>query len=158
MFVTCLYGVLDARTHQFSYVSAGHCPPLLYGARGATYLPAGGKALGMFPESMFTASLKPQVVQLQHAEGLLLYTDGLIEAMNAQSNQLGSDAVRRHAAQLAVDGSTQVTDALLGLVDSHRDGHPLSDDLTLLSIRRKAVSALPRQTTPAHSTTGGTPS
>ena len=149
MFVTCLYGVLDARTHRFSYVSAGHCPPLLYGPRGATFLPAGGKAIGMFPERLFTTSLKPRVVQLQSAEGLLLYTDGLIEAMNAQGQQLGSDAVRRNIEQLACNPSARVTDSLLALVDSHRAGHMLSDDLTLLSIRRKASPTTPLLATPA---------
>jgi len=158
MFVTCLYGVLDARTHRFSYVSAGHCPPILYGPRGATYLPAGGKALGMFPERLFTASLKPNVVQLQSAEGLLLYTDGLIEAMNAQGMQLGSDAVRLNIERLASDPSARVTDSLLKLVDDHRAGHTLSDDLTLLSIRRKAQPTPALATRPANQANEGSPS
>ena len=136
MFVTCLYGVLDVRTHQASYVSAGHCPPVLFGPRGAIYLPAGGKALGMFPEAIFSTSLKPRTVRMQENEALLLYTDGLIEAMNASGEQLGSNAVQKLMNRLGTDKETQVTQALLGLVDNHRNGHPPSDDLTLLSLRR----------------------
>jgi len=138
MFVTVLYGVLDARTHQFSYVSAGHCPPLHFGSFGARYLPAGGKAVGMFPEQIFMASLKPRTLQLQPGDGLLLYTDGLIEAMNAHGEQLGGDAVRQALEGLAATPQAPVNDALLGLVDTHRNGHTLSDDLTLLSFRRIA--------------------
>jgi sigma-B regulation protein RsbU (phosphoserine phosphatase) len=141
MFVTCLYGVLNTRTHRFSYVSAGHCPPLSFGRRGATYLPAGGKPVGMFPEKIFTASLKPRTVELRPGEGLLLYTDGLIEAMNARGEQLGGDAVLQTLQRLASNPRAQVNEALLGLVEKHRDGHTLSDDLTLLSFQRSATTS-----------------
>ena len=109
----------------------------------------------MFPERLFTASLKPQVVQLQSSEGLLLYTDGLIEAMNAQGEQLGSNAVRQNIEPLACDPSARVTDSLLALVDRHRAGHMLSDDLTLLSIRRKAQPTMPLHSTPTSQASEG---
>lgn len=159
MFVTCLYGILDVRIHQISYVSAGHCPPMLFGTRGATFLPAGGKALGMFPESIFSASLKPRTVNLQENDGLLLYTDGLIEAMNAAGEQLGSEAVQRLMQHMGVEKQTHVTEALLGLVDNHRGSRSLSDDLTLLSLRRGAATT--QASTPkvniAGSLPGGSP-
>jgi sigma-B regulation protein RsbU (phosphoserine phosphatase) len=114
---------------------------LRFGPRGATYLPAGGKPIGMFPEKIFTASLKPRTVELRPGGGLLLYTDGLIEAMNAHGEQLGGDAVLQTLQRLASNPRAQVNEALLGLVERHRDGHTLSDDLTLLSFQRSATTS-----------------
>ena len=56
MFVTCLYGVLDTRAHCFTYASAGHCPPATFGPRGARYLPARGKPMGLFDDARFRMS------------------------------------------------------------------------------------------------------
>ena len=76
MLVTAIFGVIDARTHEFSYASAGHPPPLIASRRGVVrMLEGGGLPLGVddeFHPAMRTAMLEP-------GDSLVLYTDGLVE-------------------------------------------------------------------------------
>jgi PAS domain S-box-containing protein len=76
MLVTAIFGVIDARTHEFSYASAGHPPPLVASRRGVVrMLDGGGLPLGVdeeFHPAMRTARLEP-------GDSLVLYTDGLVE-------------------------------------------------------------------------------
>ena len=138
MFVTCLYGVLDTRLHSFTYASAGQCPPAVFGRGGARYLPARGKPMGIFDEARFQESLQRHELSFAPGDGLLLYTDGLLETMNARGEQLGSPAVLQ---LLEGCSSTHaVVERLRRRVEAHRGAEPLSDDLTLLALQRLATA------------------
>lgn len=141
MFVTCLYGILDTRGHRFQYVSAGHCPPALFSSKNVRYLEAGGKPMGLFSESVLKKSLILRAITLNPGEGLLLYTDGLIEALDPKANRLGTEAVLQ---QLRACGRAHVQEVVAALrqrVDAHRRGRPESDDLTLLAFQRQYTRA-----------------
>src|SRR5262249_30509599 len=76
-FITFVYGVLDARTGLFTYVSAGHMPPLVLRSDGrCERLSDGGIALGMFEHSTYTAGQ----VMIQPDELVAVYSDGITEA------------------------------------------------------------------------------
>lgn len=136
MFITCLYGILDPVGGGFEYASAGHCKPLLVHSGGELeWLDAGGKAVGMFGSRLFDASLKPRRVSLLPGDCLLLYTDGLPEAMDGDHNQLGLDPVEEVARAAAEQGAGSLVKRLLELVDGHRAGAHANDDLTLLALR-----------------------
>lgn len=135
-FVTCVYGVLDTHRHRFRYASAGHCPPGRFGPSGTTWLPAGGKPLGLFPEAIFERSLHVRQADLAAGDGLLLYTDGLVEAMDANGVQLGCEPVLAHLTQAVASEPRRVVHDLLQRVDRHRGERPHSDDLTLIVVRR----------------------
>jgi len=146
MFVTCLYGVLDARSHRFDYASAGHCPPLLYGASRSRWLEAGGKPIGLFEDRMFESSLREQQVVLQPDECLLLYTDGLVEAMNMTGDQLGEDPVAQLLTGHGADPPSVSVDRLRKCVKKHRGDRLPTDDLTLVVLRRLQLQHLQRET------------
>ena len=137
MFITCLYGELHLREHRFRYASAGHCPPWIFGGGAPETLRAGGKPLGLFPPALFDASLVEHEVPLEPGRTLLLYTDGLVEAMDPEGRQLGEAAV---AGILAArkDGAAAV-EALRSAVHRHRGGREATDDLTLLAVGRTAI-------------------
>jgi len=138
MFVTCLYGVLDTRLHSFTYASAGQCPPAVFGSGGARYLPARGKPMGIFDEARFQESLQRHELSFAPGDGLLLYTDGLLETMNARGEQLGSPAVLQ-----LLEGCSSAHAAVERLrrrVEAHRGAEPPSDDLTLLALQRLATA------------------
>lgn len=136
MFITCLYGILDPATGSFEYASAGHCKPLLLHSSGELqWLDAGGKAVGMFGSKLFDASLKPRHARLRDGDGLLLYTDGLPEAMDASREQLGLGPVEEVARAASRQGAASLVKRLLELVAGHRAGVPANDDLTLLALR-----------------------
>jgi phosphoserine phosphatase RsbU/P len=80
LFVTLLYGVLDQATHEFHYVRAGHGYPLLYDGTGVSAVNMAGRScpLGMYEN----VALETQTVTLLPGDILLLYTDGVTEAMD----------------------------------------------------------------------------
>lgn len=135
MFVTMFYGVYELATGRLTYVSAGHPAPLLRRTDGRVeQLPRlKGSAVGILPQ----LELEEGQVQLEVGEVLLVFTDGLDEAVNAQDEMFG---IQRAADWLAraeiADGPTMIQ----RLVEYHRRfTGPVEqfDDLTLLIFRRK---------------------
>ena len=88
-FVTLFYGVLDARNRRLTYANAGHPPGLLL--RGGRVIELGSEnmVLGVDPAERYTQ----QVVQLEAGDLLLLYTDGLADAMNFERQPFGRQRV-----------------------------------------------------------------
>jgi sigma-B regulation protein RsbU (phosphoserine phosphatase) len=85
-FVTFCYCTIDAEKNKLTYASAGHCPPLLLRGRGeAISLKEGGTPLGILPGKEYADT----EVQLEAGDRLVLYTDGLTEAMNADDEEFG---------------------------------------------------------------------
>ncbi len=129
MFATLLYLELDARTGAATLSSAGHLPPLIRSASGAvTKGPsAGGSPLGMLPGMTYeqaTMTLKPGDV-------MILYTDGIIEAMNAREELFGYERFESIIAQASADTEALKTAIVKG-VDSFVGMAPQHDDLTLV--------------------------
>jgi serine phosphatase RsbU (regulator of sigma subunit) len=88
-FITLLYGVLDARNKRFTYCNAGHPPGLVLRNGQVIELPGGNLVLGVNPDEEFTQSF----MELQSGDVLLLYTDGLAEAMNFEDCLFGTQRV-----------------------------------------------------------------
>jgi sigma-B regulation protein RsbU (phosphoserine phosphatase) len=94
MFITCVYGVLEFSTRTFSYGRAGHEPLLLAhpGAPAELHSPD-GFALGVIGSPDFRDMLEIEVVQLAPGDRMLLFTDGLTEAMNAGGEEFGMQRI-----------------------------------------------------------------
>ena len=87
-FVTAFYGVMNTRTRTLTFTNAGHNPPLLINAGGhCVRLEAGGGVLGGFPNSSYTHAQ----IELTAGDRLLLFTDGLTEAVDASGEQFGEE-------------------------------------------------------------------
>ncbi len=85
MFATCFYGLLNTRTGELQYCSAGHNPPYLLRAESGgveVLAEVGGMPLGLFDGMGYTGSW----VQLKPGDALFLYTDGVPEATNADDS------------------------------------------------------------------------
>ena len=133
MFVTVFYGVLDPVAHTFSYVNAGHNPPMIVHAEGsAGYLPVSeGVALGVLDE----ITIMDNVLHLAPRDVLLLYTDGVTEAFNGAEECYGED---RLAAFLSANHHLGAQDIIHRLIEEIRiftGGEPQSDDITLVVVR-----------------------
>ncbi len=131
-FMSAFYGLLDPETGEMEYVCAGHPFPLLRRAGGRTEeLGNGGFPLGLrdpLPIQSHTVTIEP-------GDLLLLYTDGLPEALDAQGGTaFGYEKVQ---AALQLGGTPQqVHDAIRHSFDLHVGDEVLRDDLTLLVIAR----------------------
>lgn len=128
-FMTLFYGLLEPETGRLEYACAGHPFPLLRRAGGEIVeLGSGQLPLGMRPTAQVTA----EVVTIGDGDLLVLFSDGLPEAVDARREAFGFDRVR---ALLAAPGSAQVVhDRVVMAVDQHRAGETLDDDLTLFVV------------------------
>lgn len=131
MFVTMFTGLLHLPTGKFTYVNAGHNPPLICKGGEPVYLPkAKNPVLGVMGGMDFVA----EKLTLGKGEGIFLYTDGVTEAMNAEGGFFGEarlqEALRETAGCSAADTLGSVQQAVHGFAA----GHSQSDDITMLAL------------------------
>jgi phosphoserine phosphatase RsbU/P len=134
MFVTALAGILDLRTGRVEYADAGHEPPFILRPSGAVLKveKVGGVALGFCPDLSFRSG----ALQLSRGDALVLYTDGVNEAMNTGRQLFGADAIERTLSGVGQAASSEKI--IQGLLDNLRvfvGGAQQSDDITMLVIR-----------------------
>jgi len=144
MFVTMFYVVLDSRKRMIHYASAGHNPMILY--RGSTkqtyYLNPTGFPVGIqLPDlNLFAKTIQSDSIRLKEDDILVLYTDGITEAMNAKRELYHEerflDAIRRNA-HLDVG---EFVKSINGDLKSFTGGAPQNDDITFVAIKEKMRS------------------
>ncbi len=134
MFVTVFYAVYSPMTGEMTYANGGHNPPLLIHADGSSeFVPQiGGIALGIaqgipFPQKTLT---------LERGDTLLLYTDGVTEAMNAESEEFGVERLQTIFRDTPPTSAQATNDAVFAAVHAFAGDTPQSDDITCLSISR----------------------
>jgi len=131
-FVTALYGILDDSSGTFHYARAGHSLPLVLDAsRQPVEVSHGvGQPLGLFEELL----LDEASLELVPGSLLLLYTDGVTEAVDAQGEFFGDD--RLLGALQAADGAgpTQTCEAVWDALQAYQAGASQEDDVTLLAV------------------------
>jgi phosphoserine phosphatase RsbU/P len=132
-FVSFCYCTIDAEQGRLMYASAGHCPPLLLRAFGAVIsLKEGGTPLGIIPDRNYVDT----EVLLEPGDRLILYTDGLTEAMDAEEQEFGEarlvDLGRRNIALSAADLLAAMMKEVSGF-----SGGSFQDDFTLVVVAVK---------------------
>ena len=132
-FVTLFCGLLDTTSHQVSYANAGHNRPLLLRADGTRMLlSTGGLVLGAVP----THAYKEDEVTLHPGDTLLLYSDGITEAMNKDREQFGEERLVATIERYRHKPAAVMVEHLIRAVECHAGEAPQSDDMTLLIIKR----------------------
>jgi sigma-B regulation protein RsbU (phosphoserine phosphatase) len=132
-FVTIFFGKYDPQTRTLSYANAGHNSVYLY--RVATnqeiWLRPTGPAIGV----MDGFNIRSVDVRLEPGDILLLYTDGITEAINQQGTFWGEDRLADIIRQNANSSAEQLIQKILQALKDHTDGSPLADDVTLMISR-----------------------
>ena len=127
-FITLFYGLVDAANRKLVYCNAGHNSPILLRRDGSSIrLPEGGAALGIFPDWRYEAG----EIQLAAGDRLVLFTDGVTEAMSPQFEEFGEE---RLLALLTADpelGAAELQEKILQAVTAFSAGD-LQDDATLI--------------------------
>ncbi len=145
MFVTALAGILDLQTGRVEYADAGHEPPFILRPSGAVLKveKVGGVALGFCPDLTFRTG----ALQLGRGEALVLYTDGVNEAMNTGRQLFGVDAIERTLSRVGQSASSEkIIQALLDDLRVFVGGAQQSDDITMLVIRYLGRGESPSET------------
>lgn len=141
MFVTLLVGVLDLASGLLRYSSAGHENPIIISSE-ATFLPLAR----VFPAGIIdTTVYQTQEIVMEPQTTLLLYTDGLTEARNANRELLGRQRIlaeANRAIQAARTEPQEVIDRMVHAVSDFAGDTEQSDDLTLLAISLKPSESM----------------
>ena len=133
MFVTAVFGVLDTSTGVVEYCCAGHHPPILL-REDCTVEEAprtGGLGLCLVPEFGYTS----KSLQLRRGESLLLYTDGVTEAVNDENEQFGEERLVACLDGCHDEAPADVVRDVLRSVTRFSDGRTQSDDITMLALK-----------------------
>jgi sigma-B regulation protein RsbU (phosphoserine phosphatase) len=133
-FMTLFYGEVDLRERTLQYVRAGHCEPVLYRRNADAFedLAEGGMALGMLEDSEYGAA---GPVRLERGDLLLLYSDGLIEAMNGDDEQFGLEPAREILRAGRDLPSRDVVERIRSALGDFVGDEPLKDDLTIVLVK-----------------------
>jgi len=130
-FISFFYAVLDSVDNRLTYCNAGHNPPLLIGADGTcTELKAAGAVLGQFPHWRYEQS----ELQLRSGDRLLLFTDGLVEACNAQEESFGEHNLIRIARENPRSSAENLMGLLIRAASQHSGEH-FQDDASLIVLK-----------------------
>ena len=134
MFVTLLYAVFNPANGLLNYANGGHNPPIIVHPDGSsTLLPAtGGIALGAAPGFDYEEGS----VILSPGDTIVLYTDGVTEAMNAEGEEFGLDRLRNIFTESPPKTTKQTNAAIFEAVSEFAGDTPQSDDITCLAFRR----------------------
>ena len=132
MFATVFFGLLNPADNTLVYINAGHEPPLLL-SNGAlkTRLQPTGPAVGMLPNMEFGI----EWVSLSPGDTLLLYTDGVTDALNARHEQFSDERLVATAMHSKGSATALLKDVVAAL-DSHIANREQYDDITLLALHR----------------------
>jgi serine phosphatase RsbU (regulator of sigma subunit) len=131
-YATLFYGEFDSQTQVLRYVNAGHTPPILISAQGeVTRLSDGDLPVGMFPDATF----QEHRVTVPRGSSIVVYTDGVSDALNSEGEQFGEERITRCLASLTrpIDAEG-ICKHLAGRVAEWAAGADRSDDTTILAL------------------------
>lgn len=145
MFVTMFYVILDSRNRIIHYASAGHNPMILYrrSTKQTYYLNPSGFPVGIqLPDlTLFDKKIETDSIRLQEDDILVLYTDGITEAMNVKRELYREerflDAIRGNS-HLDVG---EFVKSINSDIKTFTGGAPQNDDITFVSIKEKLMQS-----------------
>jgi serine phosphatase RsbU (regulator of sigma subunit)/anti-sigma regulatory factor (Ser/Thr protein kinase)/transposase len=141
MFVTMFYVVLDSVNRVVTYASAGHNPMILYrGESDATYfLKPKGIPVGIdAPDAdLFRRTISVERLTLKQEDMLVIYTDGITEAMNPAREQFGEGRLLAAIKRFGHLSAQEFSEALDKEIHEFTSGALQNDDITLVAIKEK---------------------
>ncbi|NUM79499.1 SpoIIE family protein phosphatase [bacterium] len=133
-FITFFGGVLNLDAMTFTYVNAGHNPPYWVKADGSLQmLEKGGLLLGMMPHMPY----EMDTVRLQPNEKIVMFTDGVTEAMNEQDEQYEEPRLEKLLQSNLQLSAKETTELIAQEVKTFTGNAPQSDDITVVVIKAK---------------------
>jgi len=128
-YATLFYAVYDGVSRELHYVNAGHPPPLVARRGELIALESACTPIGLFEH----IDPVPRSLQLYPGDRLLLYSDGVTEAMNAGSVELGAARIAEILPAPGCGSAVAIRDTVLSALRLHTAQCPPSDDVTLIA-------------------------
>jgi sigma-B regulation protein RsbU (phosphoserine phosphatase) len=135
-FVTLVLARYEPDSRSLIYCNAGHNPPLLFhnsanGQQAVKWLQPTGAAVGLVENFQF----ENDSIKLQNKDVIILYTDGVTEARNAQDEEFGPDRIAATVQQNSALSSRELIAALRRHLQEFTNGQPLEDDTTIVAAK-----------------------
>ena len=132
-FTTAFFAELDAATGEIVYVNAGHNVPFLRKKSGVVErLEAGGVPIGIFAETSYERG----TTRLEAGDWLVIFTDGIVEAENAKTEEYGETELIRLVDREAGATPAEMLRQMLAELDRFVGNTPQHDDMTCLLLKR----------------------
>ena len=139
MFISMAYAIIDRDAEAIQLCRAGHDAPLLYSARHKTVsrINPPGMAVGIDSGGVFNRVTSDFSLTLESDDCLILYTDGVTEALDSQGEEFGMANVIKSIVASAQQGAAEMIAKLTDDLRAFVGSHPQHDDITLIVIRKK---------------------
>jgi sigma-B regulation protein RsbU (phosphoserine phosphatase) len=132
MFVTVFYATLDTTSGKLIYARAGHDHPLLLRNGSAIALGGRGALLGLFDDA--AASLTEETIGMIPGDRLILYTDGLTDAVDTQGEMMGADRLSELFLARSALAADAIAIGIAGALRGFQANAEQTDDMTLLVV------------------------
>jgi sigma-B regulation protein RsbU (phosphoserine phosphatase) len=138
MFISMAYLILDHQRDGVMLARAGHDAPLLYKGHSQTVTPikSPGMVVGIDSGNVFDRLTADFAVPLERDDCLILYTDGVTEALNTDGDEFGLDRMIQSVRASATDGAQTIVKRIIEDVRNFTGSFPQNDDITVIAIRK----------------------
>lgn len=139
LFVTMFYAILNPRDGQICFANGGHNPPIICRAGTETSIPKDhGVALGVLPDAAYEA----HTFTLQPGDAFLLYTDGIIDALNRDYEEFGLERLQSLLCDTRDLDAQSIADKIMQAVKDHTGEETPYDDQTLVVLKRDVIATV----------------
>jgi sigma-B regulation protein RsbU (phosphoserine phosphatase) len=138
MFISMAYLILDHVHNGVTLARAGHDAPLLYkrSSQSVTPVKPPGMVVGIDSGNVFDRITGDFPIRLERDDCLVLYTDGVTEALDADGNEFGVERTMQSVRASAGHGAQAIITRLIDDLRNFVGSHPQNDDITLIAIRK----------------------
>lgn len=132
-FITFFWGILDTEKNTFTYINAGHNPPIHFCINKVELLDKGGLMLGILEKGI---NFETGKVELRDDCLLLLYTDGVTEAVNKNNEEFGEKKLKEIITENREKTSDEILEIIKDEISLHSKGLHQYDDITLIVLKK----------------------
>jgi sigma-B regulation protein RsbU (phosphoserine phosphatase) len=122
---------------MMTYCNAGHNPPFVFSRSGVTRIDDGGPVVGLLEFAPYTQGS----VALSPGDTIVMFSDGVSEALNAAGEEFGDERLQEVAAAVKDLASPEIVERIITSVRAFTKGAPQSDDITVMVIRYLGTGA-----------------
>jgi phosphoserine phosphatase RsbU/P len=139
MFISMAYLILNHEHDGVTLARAGHDAPLLYKSdrQTVTAVKSPGMVVGIDSGNVFDRLTSDFAVSLERDDCLVLYTDGVTEALNSEGDEFGLERMAQSVRASANGGAPAIVKKVIEDVRNFADASPQNDDITLIAIRKR---------------------
>jgi serine phosphatase RsbU (regulator of sigma subunit) len=136
-FVTLMFGILET-DGTLTYTNAGHNPPFIVGPSGVRRLDQGGPVVGLLE----FAPYGQETLKLATGDTIVIFSDGVSEAMNAEGDELGDDRLLEAIQAARATTAEELVSHIFAAVSDFTHGTAQGDDITAMVIRYRGADAV----------------